>query len=78
MSNQFEVDNGRRNVVKALGGLAAGTLLPAPWVHAAPNTIKTHAASAAHAPRRRGPYRIDRSLEQLGVDVATFAPQRLR
>lgn len=40
MSNTFDINGGRRNALKALGGLAAGSLLPAPWVHAQNNTIK--------------------------------------
>jgi branched-chain amino acid transport system substrate-binding protein len=34
------VDHGRRSVLKAAGGIALAAALPAPWVHAANNTIK--------------------------------------
>jgi branched-chain amino acid transport system substrate-binding protein len=37
---EVTVDFSRRSAIKALGGLTAGSLLPAPWVHAQNNTIK--------------------------------------
>ena len=40
MTSKVSINRGRRSAIKAFGGLAAGALLPAPWVHASNNTVK--------------------------------------